>query len=60
MFLFREIAFADCRAYAGDWNDGWDYGKANSDPWNIQGGKNGAQDICKFGDDKGILGGIFG
>jgi hypothetical protein len=37
----------------GDWNTPggtWDYGHANSDPWNINGGLNGVTDICSFGD----------
>ncbi|KAH0551444.1 hypothetical protein GP486_007341, partial [Trichoglossum hirsutum] len=41
----------------GDWNapnNIWNYGHANSSPFNINGGKNGARDICDFagsGDD---------
>ena len=33
----------------GDWNAPggiWNYGSADSDPWNINGGKNGKVDIC--------------
>jgi len=37
----------------GDWNTRggtWDYGHANSDLWNINGGLNAVTDICSFGD----------